>query len=307
MWMRRWIACAAMLAGLSGSEVSADNPCEEPDYPAWRVELVGHRGLSPGYPENTMAAFRNSVALGVDIIELDLRGTADGEVVIVHDATVDRTTDGTGEVTSLTLAEIKSLDAGSYVDPSFSAERVPTYGEVLELARESGVKLLLDIKISDVLDKEHIVRLTERYGATLNVIVGVRSIEDLKAFRALNPNLRTLGFIPNVEDAQAFIEAGVDMIRFWPDWIRESRDEPSCKANYRKRMRAMAKGERVQEGSASCIVEQVHELGKPVWSTAGEAPREALDELIRLRVNGILTDVPQVLSELRADIELQTP
>ncbi|MET0386392.1 MAG: glycerophosphodiester phosphodiesterase family protein [Polyangiales bacterium] len=298
-----WIAL--LLLGLVGTNISAAQaPCEPP-YPAWRVELVGHRGLSPGFPENTLAAFRNSIALGVDVIELDLRGTADGEVVILHDETLDRTTDGTGPVTALTLAEIKALDAGSYVDPSFSSERIPTFGEVLELARGTGVKLLLDIKLSEVLNKERIVRLTEQYGATLDVIVGVRSVADLQEFRELNPNLRTLGFIPEVTDSDAFVGAGVDMIRLWPDWIRESRDDAACQSDYAARRAAVARGERQQPGSASCVVQKVHAQGKPVWATADDAPRAQLDELIRLRVNGILTDLPEVLAALRGDIEAQ--
>lgn len=295
----------AFLLALAGSfPAVAQAPCAPP-YPAWRVELVGHRGLSPGFPENTLAAFRSSIALGVDVIELDLRGTADGEVVILHDETLDRTTDGTGPVTALTLAEIKTLDAGSYVDPAFNAERIPTYGEVLELARGTGVKLLLDIKLSEVLNKERIVRLTEQYGATLDVIAGVRSVADLREFRELNPNLRTLGFIPEVTDSDAFVSAGVDMIRLWPDWIRESRDSADCQADYAARKAAAQSGERSQPGSASCIVEHVHAQGKPVWATADDAPREQLDELIRLRVNGILTDLPEVLAALRDDIEAQ--
>jgi glycerophosphoryl diester phosphodiesterase len=188
-------------------------------YPDWDVVLVAHRGLSPGFPENTLAAFRNSVELGVDVIEVDLRGTADGEVVIVHDATVDRTTDGSGDVTQLTLAEVRALDAGSHAGPQFRGERVPTYREVLELVAGTGTKLLLDIKPSEVLDKERVVRLTEEHGATLDVIVGVRSIDDLREFRALNPNLRTLGFVPDVDSIEAFVRAGVDIVRLWPDWI----------------------------------------------------------------------------------------
>ncbi|MBW7453383.1 hypothetical protein K0U00_04960 [Paenibacillus sepulcri] len=72
-------------------------------YPDAELTLINHRGLSPNMPENTLVAFRNSVAMGVDVIEIDLRPTKDGEIVILHDDTVDRSTNGTGAVKDLTL------------------------------------------------------------------------------------------------------------------------------------------------------------------------------------------------------------
>jgi glycerophosphoryl diester phosphodiesterase len=299
----------ASRASTESAELQTSSLDPDADYPNWTVVNVGHRGLSPGFPENTLAAFRNSIEIGVDVIEVDLRGTADGEVVILHDETVDRTTDGTGDVTEMTLEEIKALDAGSWFDPSFAGERIPTYEEVLELVAGTGVKLLLDIKLSPVLDKERIVRLTEQFGAELDVIVGVRSVEDLREFRALNPNLRTLGFIPEPGSIKEFQRAGVDIIRLWPDndddqdWIYDSRDSRRCQAEVRKRQRQYERGKIDDPGSRSCLVQKVHDLGLPVWTTADDRPREELDELIQLRVNGILTDLPLVLAELLADIE----
>jgi len=243
-------------------------------YPPWDVVVVAHRGLSEAQPENTLTAFRSVIAKGIAVIELDLRGTSDGEVVVLHDATVDRTTNGRGEVTRLTLREVKALDAGSYAGAAFRGERVPTYEEVLELVRGTGVHLLLDIKVSPVLDKERVVRLTERYGAVLNVIAGVRSVEDLREMSKLNPNLRTLGFVEDLTSIDPFVRAGADMIRLWPEWIFGDRG----------------------------LVSRVQALGVPVWTTAGTLARAELDALIRLGVNGVLTDVPEVLSPLVAEI-----
>ena len=86
--------------------------------------ITGHRGSLGTEPENTLRSFRRAVADGCDEVELDLRVTSDGELVILHDATVDRTTNGTGEVASLTLAELRTLDAGQ-------GEVVPTWHEVV--------------------------------------------------------------------------------------------------------------------------------------------------------------------------------
>ncbi|MGA8113884.1 MAG: glycerophosphodiester phosphodiesterase family protein [Actinocatenispora sp.] len=88
------------------------------------IRIIGHRGVMGVEPENTIRSFRRAEREGADDIELDLRLTADGHLVIMHDATVDRTTNGSGAVAELTLAEIRALDAGD-------GERVPTFAEVL--------------------------------------------------------------------------------------------------------------------------------------------------------------------------------
>ena len=87
--------------------------------------LLAHRGLVRHAPENTLPGFAAAIELGLSI-ELDLYQTRDEYLVIIHDETVDRTTDGTGEVINMTLAEIRKLDAGSWFDPRFTGERVPT-------------------------------------------------------------------------------------------------------------------------------------------------------------------------------------
>lgn len=96
------------------------------------VVVCAHRGSSATHPENTLSAFREAFRLGVDMIELDVAMTLDGALVVLHDATVDRTTDGSGKVHELTLAYVQSLDAGSKRAAAFAGERVPTLGEVLD-------------------------------------------------------------------------------------------------------------------------------------------------------------------------------
>ncbi|MFB6725531.1 glycerophosphodiester phosphodiesterase [Kribbella sp. NPDC056345] len=108
--------------------------------------ITGHRGALGTEPENTLRSFHRAIADGCDEIELDLRVTADGHLVILHDATVDRTTNGTGEVASLTLAQLRALDAGH-------GERIPTWPETVaavdvrfqaEVKAEDAVPLLAD-------------------------------------------------------------------------------------------------------------------------------------------------------------------
>lgn len=103
------------------------------------IIAVGHRGTVRFAPENTIAAFKKAIEMGLDLIEFDVRETKDGHLVIMHDETVDRTTDGSGRVSDLTLAEIKRLDAGSWFGPQFQGERVPTLDEALEVLRDRAL------------------------------------------------------------------------------------------------------------------------------------------------------------------------
>jgi len=107
--------------------------------------VVAHRGAGKLAPENTLAAIRKAIELGVDFVELDVRTTADGELVLMHDRTVDRTTDGSGAVSELTAADIATLDAGSKFAADYAGARVPTLAAALDLCR-GKVGVYLDIK-----------------------------------------------------------------------------------------------------------------------------------------------------------------
>ncbi|MCX8025093.1 MAG: glycerophosphodiester phosphodiesterase family protein [Thermanaerothrix sp.] len=108
--------------------------------------IFAHRGASAYAPENTLAAFRLAAEQGVEAIELDAKLTADGEVVVIHDMTVDRTTDGHGEVRHLRLDEIKRLDAGSFFSAEFRGEKVPLLREVFE---EFGRRLFINVELTN--------------------------------------------------------------------------------------------------------------------------------------------------------------
>lgn len=114
--------------------------------PRTRPLNLAHRGVSTCAPENTLAAFRLAAELGADGIELDAKLSRDGVVVIMHDATVNRTTDGSGRVSDLTLAELKRLDAGFKLDAKFAGERVPTLDEVVEAISD---RLLINVELTN--------------------------------------------------------------------------------------------------------------------------------------------------------------
>jgi glycerophosphoryl diester phosphodiesterase len=108
--------------------------------------VVAHRGASRYAPENTLAAFRLAADQGAQAIELDAKLCSGGEVVVIHDPTVDRTTNGRGAVAGLSLARLKSLDAGSFFHPSFSGEPIPTLEEVFAAV---GSRLLINVELTN--------------------------------------------------------------------------------------------------------------------------------------------------------------
>ena len=116
--------------------------------PQGGVKVIAHRGFSKVAPENTLAAFRAALEAGADALEFDVRLTRDGVPVIMHDKTVDRTTNGRGRVGDLTFAQLRKLDAGSHKGPQFKGERVPSLDELLALARGKTL-LLCELKSPD--------------------------------------------------------------------------------------------------------------------------------------------------------------
>lgn len=108
--------------------------------------IIAHRGAAAIAPENTLAALRISFSRGIDFVEVDLHLTSDGVPVLMHDATLDRTTNGHGKVAKHTLAEIKALDAGGWFGPAYAGEPVPTLGEFLDVLRPTTSRALVELK-----------------------------------------------------------------------------------------------------------------------------------------------------------------
>lgn len=108
--------------------------------------IIAHRGGADGAPENTLAAFRHAHAIGARWVEFDVRLTADGRPIVIHDATLERTTTGRGPVATTPLAALGDLDAGEWFDPAFAGEMVPTLEEALDLLVEMGMGANIEIK-----------------------------------------------------------------------------------------------------------------------------------------------------------------
>ena len=111
-----------------------------------RPLIIAHRGASGSAPENTIAAFHKAVLAGANMIELDVRLTKDFHIVVHHDRNVRRTTSGKGNIWNLTLQQLRALDAGSWADPRFHRERIPTLREVMEFLLPTNVNLNIEVK-----------------------------------------------------------------------------------------------------------------------------------------------------------------
>lgn len=161
------------------------------------VHICGHRGHSIGAPENTLAAFRANHALGGTSIEIDTVLTADQQIVVIHDLTLERTTNGTGALKDKTAAEIALLDAGSWFSSAFAGERVPTLAETLALAHE--LDQVLEIEIKEKLYTEAYTQALKTALADARDLGRVMMISfdhaHLKAVKAAIPGLRTGGIV----------------------------------------------------------------------------------------------------------------
>jgi glycerophosphoryl diester phosphodiesterase len=158
--------------------------------------IFAHRGASAYAPENTIAAFELAVHQGADAIELDAKLSYDQHVVVIHDQSVDRTTNGKGQVSDLTLSALKELDAGIKFDESFSGEKIPTLNDVLEAI---GTKTFINIEITNYSSPwdhlpEKIAETVKYYNLTNRIICSSFNPIALRNFRRLLPDV-PLGFL----------------------------------------------------------------------------------------------------------------
>ena len=186
--------------------------------------IIGHRGSMADRPENTLASYRRAIESGATIMEMDVRATKDNVIISLHDADLKRTTNGKGLARDFTYDEIRKLDAGSWFDPKFKDERVPTMREILELGK-GKIDVMLDLQSSgeDYTDEYEgrIAQEVAKFGEPKRTWLGVRSIETARRFRKQLPEARQIGLIPTVHTIDAFADAKVDAIRLWTKWLND--------------------------------------------------------------------------------------
>ncbi|MEJ9231238.1 glycerophosphodiester phosphodiesterase [Peribacillus butanolivorans] len=155
---------------------------------------IGHRGASGYCPENTMASYYKAIELGADFLEVDIHLSKDGILVVHHDSTLDRTTNGKGNLRDYTVAELKELDAGSWFHARFKDERVPLLSEIFENFR-SEVGILIEIKHPSLypgIEKKLAEELSKREDYTSDkkgILVHSFDMESMKRFHQLMPDI----------------------------------------------------------------------------------------------------------------------
>lgn len=222
-----------------------------------KFRYTGHRGAMGYVPENTLRSFERAVAEGVDEVELDLQLTADGRLVVMHDGTVDRTTNGRGEVGAFTLDELRQLDAGD-------KQSVPTFEEALEVIT---VRTLVEVKSSAVVSPL-IGFLQARHTNEIGLdIIGFDS-DHMVDIRNAVPDIR-MGLL-SATGTREFVE---DAASIGASWVGVG-----------------------WEGSTESLVNFAHQLGLDYCLWPGPT-HDHIDRAIALGADGITTDYPRLIRE----------
>jgi glycerophosphoryl diester phosphodiesterase len=233
------------------------------------IHNIAHRGASAYEPENTERAFDRAIEMGATMLELDVHLTCDGHLVVIHDEDLSRTTDGTGRVTELSLEQVKHLDAGL-------GERVPTLNEVIELARDRAE---LYIELKGQRTPEPVVKVLQEMRFTAQVVVGSFYPRLPRRVKFLDPTIRTSVLIGAQYREVDYIEwaSAIEADYVHPCWERAS---PTPHKLLTPAMIAVIR----QRG-----------LGIILWH---EERQSELCELVKLDVDGICTNTPDVLATI---------
>ena len=236
--------------------------------------IVAHRGLLLHAPENTLANFRACLELRIGF-EFDVEKTKDGQLICIHDDTVDRTTNGSGAVSDLTLEEIRGLDAGSWFDPKFAGEKVPTIDEVLKLIaeyRQNDVLIAVDLKAEGV--GQDVVRLAEKHKVLAQLLFIGKTISEPEVrdqIRSVSKKAHTAAVANNTDEFEkALAASNADFVYFRYLPPKEQMD-----AIHGARKRAFIAGTTV----------------------SGHAP-ENWQHAVDVGIDGILTDYPFELAAM---------
>lgn len=163
------------------------------------MAIFAHRGLSGEYPENTMAAFRAAWQAGAKGIELDVQLTKDGQVAVVHDEKIERTTDGIGYVKDFTFEQLRLFDAGAWFSASFAGESIPPLTAVFQWVREEAVNMVINVELKNDLFayeglEEKVLALVEQYELEEQIIISSFNSESLKKVRNMHPKI-AIGYL----------------------------------------------------------------------------------------------------------------
>lgn len=226
-----------------------------------KILCIAHRGAFAYAPENTMAAFRLALEMHADMIELDVCKTKDNKIVVIHDETIDRTSDGSGYVREMTLEQLKKFDFGE-------GERIPTLEEVLDFAQKNNIIVNIELKAYKI--AKLVVELVEKYNMVNKVIISSFLHPELLEVKNINPNIQT-GLL--------FTARPINVVRL----AKEARAE-WLHPEYHFVDEIMVR-EAHKEG-----------IGINVWTVDDE---DDMKKMIELNVDGVITDIPDIFINIR--------
>jgi glycerophosphoryl diester phosphodiesterase len=239
----------------------------DPGQPAF---VASHRGAADSAPENTLPAIMAAIAAGFDYVEVDVALTADGAAVLMHDATVDRTTNGSGRIAGLPLAYVRSLDAGGWFDAAFVGTPVPLVEEFLDVLAASEARALIELKGEwTSVGVAHLVAAIEERGLGRRVA-------------AASFDARTLALVATESE----IISRLAILRTLPDDVVQAARALGVRGVVAKGNAVIARPE---------IVDELHAAGLRVVVYTFNEDREWRDA-IDLGVDGIVTDRPEMLA-----------
>ena len=256
-----------------------------------RFWIIAHRGFSGRFPENTMAAFEAAAKLPIDALELDVHSTRDGRIVVIHDATLDRTTNRTGRVFDQNWDGLKHTDAGYLFDPDQNGTfpfrdkgiTIPLLEDVFKAFPQ--MKFIIEIKQTLPAIEEPIYRLIKKYKLEDKVVVASEHTEPLMRFRSLAPS------IPTNFSAQESIAFYNSFRLYLGNFFKGNGDALQIPPRFR--------GDQVVT-PAFCSLAKKKGIVIHVW-TVNDA--EEMKEMIEYGVDGIITDFPDRLVSVSRKVE----
>jgi glycerophosphoryl diester phosphodiesterase len=246
---------------------------------SWNVNaplVIAHRGASLIAPENTLIAFRMAAELGADAVELDAKLTTDGHVVVHHDKTLNRTTDGTGPLSVRTLEELQRLDAGSHLDTKYAGERIPTLKQVFQ---DIGGRLLINVELTNYAHPfdnlpEVVVQMVDEFDLMRQVLISSFNPIALIRTKRLAPEI-ALGLLVMAREPGWFIA-------FFRSTIPHQAYHPSFPMVHEQ------------------LIRREHTLGHRVnvWTVNDE---DQIQDMLKMGVDGVITDAPDLAREVVQD------
>lgn len=243
-----------------------------------RVLLEAHRGNSAHAPENTLTAIGQALEIGVDRVEIDLMISADRELVVIHDDTVDRTTNGSGPVAAMEFNRLRQLDAGSWKDPSYRGEKIPSLAEVFDLCRN---RAMVNIDLKSLGAVEPLIRLVREWKFEEQLVITGKVPESVPMFR----------------------DAGLYLTMFWEQETLFGK--LLSKGNYQKAIETAVRSARenalpgflfnsgwIEPGIVR--IAHLHGLAVNVWAVDD---RETLDRMVASHVDAVMTDDPMLIKK----------